>query len=157
ESVRMGPNVHGGVTAPLSAFGSSTNSLTFNGTLGYVLGDGRALLEASVTGNARYEDGIVDDQQLSGRLRGATPVWLLGRLVLYTSWLGQRHDTSKTPIGLGGDTGLRGYPSNWFTVVGGSRLRANVEYRTLPLVIESVHIGGVLFYDAGSVYTALSH
>jgi hypothetical protein len=157
ESVRTGPNLHGGVTAPLRSFGSSTNSMTFNASLGYVLGDGRALAEASTSVNARYEDGGVVDQQISTRVRGATPEWFLGRLVFYGSWLAQRRDTNNTRIGLGYDSGLRGYGSGAFIVIGGSRLRANVEYRTLPLVIESVHIGGVLFYDAGSVYSSLSH
>jgi hypothetical protein len=36
-------------------------------------------------------------------------------------------------------------------------LRGNLEYRTLPLVIESVHIGAVAFYDAGSVYASLKN
>lgn len=157
ESVRIGPNVHGGVSAPLRTFGSSTDSVIFNGTLGYVLGDGSGLLEGSATATARYEDGGVVDQQLSGRLRGATPPWFFGRLVLYASWLGQRNDTSNTRITLGGDNGLRGFPSGAHAVVGGNRLRGNLEYRTLPLVIESVHIGAVAFYDAGSVYTSLSH
>jgi hypothetical protein len=157
ESVRTGPNVHGGVSAPLRAFGSSTDSVIFNGTLGYVLGDANGLLEGSTSASARYEDGGVVDQQLTGRLRAATPAWFLGRLVLYASWMGQRRDTSNTRITLGGDNGLRGYPSGAFTVVGGSRLRGNLEYRTLPLVIESVHIGAVAFYDAGSVYASLKH
>jgi hypothetical protein len=157
ESVRTGPNVHGGVSAPLSVFGSSTDSVIFNGTLGYVLGDGSALLEGSSSASARYEDGGVVDQLLSGRLRGATPPWFFGRLVLYASWMGQRNDTSNTRITIGGDNGLRGYPSGAYTVIGGSRLRGNLEYRTLPLVIESVHIGAVAFYDAGSVYASLKN
>ena len=53
-------------------------------------------------------------------------------------------------------TGLRGYQSGEFRVAGGSRLRTNLEYRTLPLVIASIHVGGVLFYDMGSVYGSLS-
>ena len=42
-------------------------------------------------------------------------------------------------------------------MVGGSRLRTNIEYRTLPFVISSIHVGGVLFYDMGSVYGSVAH
>ena len=56
---------------------------------------------------------------------------------------------------LGGDSGLRGYPTGAFSVVGGNRMRANLEWRTRPLVFESVHLGAVVFYDAGSVYGVL--
>jgi hypothetical protein len=89
-------------------------------------------------------------------LRGVTPEWLLGRLVLRTTWDLQRRDSSRTQVTLGADNGLRGYTTGAFRVIGGSRLRGNLEYRTLPLVIASVHFGGVLFYDAGSVYRALA-
>jgi hypothetical protein len=155
ESVRVGPNVYGITTAPLSAFGSSTDSVTFEGALGYVLGDGQSLADAWATAKARLENGRVVDQELEGRLRGATPDALLGRIVAYADWSARRNDTSRTQVTLGGDNGLRGYPAGAFRVTGGSRLRANLEYRTLPLVISSVHLGGVLFYDLGTVYESL--
>jgi outer membrane translocation and assembly module TamA len=140
---------------PLEAFGSSTNSVRFTGDMGYVLAYGEALAEAALGGEARLEEGRVVDQLGTALLRGATPQWFAGRLVLYAGWTGRRQDTSATRVVLGGDNGLRGYDAGTFRVVGGSRLRTNVEYRTLPLVIESVHLGGVLFYDGGSVYAAV--
>jgi hemolysin activation/secretion protein len=140
----------------LSAFGSSTDSVTFEGSLGYVLGNGEGLADAFGSGRARLENGRVVDQELEARLRGATPDVLLGRFVLYADWSARRNDTSRTQITLGGDNGLRGYAAGAFRVTGGNRLRMNVEYRTLPLVIQSVHVGGVLFYDVGTVYGTLS-
>lgn len=152
ESVRVGPVLGAGVSLPLEAFGSSTNSVRFTGDMGYVLGDGQALAEVGITAEARLEEGRVVDQIVDAVLRGATPESILGRLVLYASWNGRRRDTSQPRMTLGGDNGLRGYNAGDFRVVGGSRLRGNVEWRTLPLVFESVHIGAVVFYDAGSVY-----
>jgi hypothetical protein len=156
ESVRIGPYAVATVAAPLSAFGSSSDSMTFAMELGYVLGDGEALAEAWVSGYARWEEGAVLDQSLSGLLRGATPLWLWGRIVGLASFYGQRRDSSQAQVVLGGDSGLRGYPSGAFRVVGGNRLRASVEYRSLPLVFASVHVGATVFYDAGSVYRSLS-
>ena len=37
-----------------------------------------------------------------------------------------------------------------------NRVLANFEIRTLPIEWQAVHIGAVLFYDVGSVYTKLS-
>ncbi len=156
ETVRVGPRATSSVSVPLKAFGSSSSSAVFSSTLDYVLAGGGALAEGSATGSTRLESSRVVDQSLSLLVRGATPLWLAGRLVAYASWSGRRHDTAQSQVTLGADNGLRGYQVGAFRVVGGNRLRANLEYRTLPLVFESVHIGAVAFYDAGSVYGALA-
>lgn len=156
EIVRTGPDLAASVSFPLRAFGSSSDSVRFAGSLGYVLGDGHALGELSLGVDARLEDGRVVDQSLGAVLRGATPSWFFGRFVAYGDWSAQRRDTSKLSVTLGGDNGLRGHDSGAVAIVSGDRLRANVEYRTRPLVLASIHFGGVLFYDMGSVYTELA-
>jgi hypothetical protein len=157
ENVQLGPALRWSVTLPLRAFGSSSDAVTFSSAIGYVWGDGHTLLEANVAVSARLEDGKVVDQSASGYVRGATPTWVLGRLVFYGGLEANRRDTDQTQLTLGGDNGLRGYPSGEFRAIGGSRMHWNLEYRTLPLVIQSVHVGAVAFYDAGSVYTSLAH
>jgi hypothetical protein len=156
EIVRTGPDLGASVSFPLRAFGSSSDSVRFAGSLGYVLGDGRALAELSLGADARLEDGSVVDQSIGGVLRGATPPWFFGRFVAYGAWTAQRRDTSKLSVTLGGDNGLRGHGTGALAAVSGDLLRANIEYRTLPLVLASIHVGGVLFYDAGSVYSELA-
>ena len=157
ETVRVGPELSTSVSFPLRAFGSSSDSVRFVGAASYVLGDGEALADLSLSTGARLEDGAVVDQSVSVVLRGATPSWFLGRFVAYGSWLAQRRDTTRAAVVLGGDNGLRGHESGELAAVSGNRVRVNVEYRTLPVVIESVHVGAVVFYDIGSVYTALAH
>lgn len=157
ESVRVGPSAEAGVRFPLSAFGSSSDSIVFDAATGYVYGDGQSLAEVAVSAEARLEDGLVVDRYATALLRGATPPFLLGRFVLRLDWAGRMNDTERTLVVLGGSNGLRGYQSAWFGVFGGNRMRANVEYRSLPLVIASVHVGGAAFYDAGSLYTQLSN
>jgi hypothetical protein len=155
ENVNTGPGLAAGFGFPLSAFGSSTDAVTMSGSLGYTLADGHWLGASSIATGARLEDGRVVDQRLGGGVSGATPVWLVGRLVARASWTGRRNDSSNAQVVLGGDNGLRGHASGRFRVIGGSAMLGNVEARSLPLDILSVHVGAVLFYDVGSVYAKL--
>jgi hypothetical protein len=156
EPVRIGPVVTASASLPLEAFGSSHDSFNVASSIGYVLGDGRMLLEGEVSGSTRLLDGQVSDQYLGAYLRGATPSWFAGRLLFLASWEGRRRDSTQSQAVLGGDNGLRGYASGAFRVVGGNRLRWNFEYRSLPMVFQAIHLGGVLFYDGGSVYASSS-
>lgn len=51
---------------------------------------------------------------------------------------------------LGGGNGLRGAKPDAYS--GKRMVLLNVEYRSAPLVIRTLHVGGVLFWDAGSAY-----
>ncbi|MDY7232059.1 BamA/TamA family outer membrane protein [Hyalangium sp. s54d21] len=51
---------------------------------------------------------------------------------------------------LGGANGLRGARQDAYS--GKRLLLVNVEYRTAPVVFQTLHMGGVLFYDAGSAF-----
>ncbi len=64
-------------------------------------------------------------------------------------------ETSRQFI-LGGDSGLRGYPAREFT--GDKRLLLNIEDRIFtPINILTVALGGVLFFDAGTVWDDSVH
>jgi hypothetical protein len=54
---------------------------------------------------------------------------------------------------LGGGNGLRGAGQDAYS--GRRLLLVNLEYRTAPLVFHTLHLGGVLFYDAGSAFNRL--
>jgi hypothetical protein len=157
ESVRVGPELKASFAAPLEAFGSSTDSLTFSASAGYVWSRKNALLEAQASASTRIEEGRAGDQKLALMTRGATPPFVLGRFVALLHYEGQRRDTDRSLLTIGGDNGLRGYDAGQFYVRGGSRVRGSAEYRTLPLELSSVHVGGVLFYDAGGVYASLEN
>jgi hypothetical protein len=51
---------------------------------------------------------------------------------------------------LGGANGLRGAGQDAYS--GKRLLLMNVEYRSAPVVFKTLHVGGVLFYDAGSAF-----
>lgn len=155
ESVRVGPELGATMSMPLSAFGSSSDSVVFSAGTGYVWSEHDALAEASVSSSTRLEDGRARDQHTSLLLRGATPPLVFGRFVAVASYTGRRRDSGRSVVSLGGDNGLRGYDAAAIYVFGGSKVYANFEYRSLPLVVQSVHLGGVLFYDVGGVYDSI--
>lgn len=153
EDARLGPAAYAAIAAPRSALGSDIDALRFEAGLGYTLawgGDG--LLDLLVAGEARREEGAWLNQVLLTRLRWATPNHPWGRLVSRVDWQGLRNDTTNRLVTLGGDNGLRGYPSQFFFAQSAHRLRSNLEYRSPAWVLSWLHLGGVLFYDAGDVY-----
>ncbi|MCG8555677.1 MAG: BamA/TamA family outer membrane protein [Proteobacteria bacterium] len=155
ENVRTGPSVQARLSLPLRHFGSSTSSMVVRGFLGWIGASDEALLELALAGSARLEDGRAINQLLDLSVRGATPPWFFGRLVARARVEARRHDTNNTWVTLGAENGLRGYGLRAFYGVGKSRMRFNLEYRTDPLVLLTVHAGFALFYDAGSLYSTL--
>lgn len=154
EDVRSGPAMDAVLSVPLSALGSTADGFAVEGSAGYVLAGGDALLDVSAGASARLEDGRVINQRLSGQVRGATPRVSFARLVAKLTWTGRRNDTSRAFVSLGGNNGLRGFLSQAFSQIGGNALLGNVEIRTEPLVIASfIHLGAVAFYDVGTVYS----
>jgi hypothetical protein len=153
ENVRIGPELKANVAVPLEAFGSSTDSALFSASAGYVWSEHDALLEGNVSAGTRLEEGRATDQKLGAYARGATPVFLFARLAALFAYSGRRRDSARSAVTLGGDNGLRGYEANAVLGYGASKLRSSAELRTLPLELMSVHVGGVAFYDGGSVYT----
>jgi hypothetical protein len=59
-------------------------------------------------------------------------------------------DLNERVLLLGGGNGLRGARPEAYS--GKRSALLNVEYRTRPLILYTVHLGGALFYDAGSAF-----
>jgi hypothetical protein len=157
EDVPMGPSWSASVAVPLALLGSSQNAVDLGARLAWHTAwaaDG--LFEASVGGSTRVRDRERLDDTLALAVRGATPSFGLGRLVMRSDYEARRRDESRTLVTLGGDNGLRGYESQQFFGFGADRARFNAEYRTLPLVWSFVHVGAVAFYDGGGVFERLS-
>ena len=152
ENVRVGPYASTTLRAPLRAFGSTTHSWVLGTTFGFVLAPGGGLFELKVGASTRYESQKLVDQLASIMARGASPVISKFRLVARVVVESRRRDTSKSLISLGANNGLRGYTSQSLYGIGASRALANFELRTLPVEWQAVHVGGVVFYDVGSVF-----
>ncbi len=162
ENVRVGPSLGGTINAPIKAFGSTYESLVTSAGVGYTWAPKGALIRISVGPRARWQAGEWIDGRFEGRFRVASPmlgpVRLVGRVALTTRW----NDTTNVQESLGANNGLRGFPSQHLIDFGVNSLLFNVELRTKPLVWRAIHLGGVLFYDAGTVFkniyqTKLSH
>ena len=154
ESVRVGPYADGLIGVPLRAWGASSDGMVVDGTIGYVWSEHDALIDFMAEALARLEAGSVVDQRAIVRLRGASPSFdsIFGRMVFRVVWDGRANDTQRTAVILGGDNGLRGYEPQRFGEYGGTRVVGTLEYRSKPWLLQSIHIGGVAFYDVGTVY-----
>jgi hypothetical protein len=153
ENVRVGPMATFSLRAPLDAFGSSSSSCVTTGMLGAVLAPAGFLIEGKVAARGRFERDTMVDQRFEALLRGATPVLFRAfRVVTRVALEARRRDTARTYVTLGASNALRGYTSQKIDGFGASRFLANLELRTLPLEWQAVHVGGVVFYDVGSVY-----
>ncbi|MFT3926178.1 MAG: POTRA domain-containing protein [Myxococcales bacterium] len=152
ENVQVGPTADVLVRAPLAAFGSNVSSWVLSGDFGYVVAPGGGLLQLKVGGRTRYQQGELYDQLATAVLRGATPILGWVRLVGRAYVEARRRDTARTYVTLGSDMALRGFPSQYLWGYGASRWLANFEARTLPWKFHAFYLGGVAFFDVGSVF-----
>jgi hypothetical protein len=152
ENVRVGPRALFSTRLPLKIFGSSSDSWVMGGELGWTLAPRGALIDMRGSISGRYEGGRFVDRRTLLLLRGASPVFSVFRLVGSISFDLRKRDTQNTYVTLGADSGLRGYPSQALTGIGAHRAACNFELRTLPVQWRAVQLGGVIFYDVGSVY-----
>ncbi len=151
EDIRLGPvavlKVYSGARAAqstrdligITASASHTSAL---GT-GYFRAWGQQSVE--LTPEHKDTDGIVQ-----GGVRVVTPQIYGMRLVYDGGAINHYENYRNIRFSLGGDTRLRGYPSQQF--VGRNLVVSNLELRTRPLKLLNVLFGLVGFYDVGSAY-----
>lgn len=110
--------------------------------------------------DAQY-DGPWTNTSLELGARNVSPAFWYGRLHTRIQAVFQRAFDPDAVAGsprtlyparvyLGGDSGLRGYPSDQFE--GENLMQVNVEYRSKPLNLFTLHLGFVVFYDGGGVF-----
>jgi hypothetical protein len=112
------------------------------------LGDG--LVRVGVQSETEAELDRLADGSFQANFRVVTPRLGFGRLLVDTKVLHRYRNFLNTMSWLGGDGRLRGYPSNYF--VGESEATSNVEFRSRPLELLTLQLGGVAFYDTGVVW-----
>jgi hypothetical protein len=88
--------------------------------------------------------------QLEFGVKNITRQLWIGRLHAQVYGVFRHNNLDRVTSTLGGDSGLRGYPSAQFE--GNNLLRINVEYRSRPINLFTLHVGFALFYDAGGVF-----
>lgn len=154
EAVRLGPSLAVTVGAGSRALLSSSDTIFATGTVGAALAPLGSLLEAAAEAGARYEDGTVVNRTLAARLRLATAPVAAGRFLFRADATFRSADVTNVLVSIGGDNGLRGYPSQAFFAFGASVAQATAEWRSLPIDVASAQLGLAAFYDAGSVFSS---
>jgi hypothetical protein len=153
EIVPLGLNSSVRLGRALPAFGSTQYATLYSGTVskGVELpGDGLLLASAAFSGE---HAGGHDDRQLAS---GAASYYLRqrGGSVLFVSLTGarSRYSSGEQQLTLGGDNGLRGYPSRQES--GDRRVLFTAEQRFYSdwYPFRLVRLGGALFYDAGRAW-----
>lgn len=157
EDYRLGPQAHVRLYPLPAALGSRGTRLGAAAGAGWTVAIGDGLVSAAVdsTTELRAPEGDVSDGSVRGELRLASPRFPAGRIVADAVVLDRYANALNRLSYLGGDSRLRGYPSEAF--VGQHLFAANVELRSRPWqLLDSLQLGGVLFYDAGDAFDAWS-
>jgi hypothetical protein len=151
EDYRLGHDVLLRVFPSPRALGSSRDVISLYGAAQYTWGLRDGLFRVSVVSDVQPQTDRIADAYLLPTAHLVTPsIGELGRIVLDGTLTWRWRNYLNITDSLGGDDRLRGFPTSFF--VGQNVLRYNVEFRTRPLEIFSMELGGVAFFDAGDAW-----
>jgi hypothetical protein len=150
EDYRLGHDVALKLYPVTTALGSSRNFMGIHLAAGYTVPLGDGLARALVESVTEVEGERLADASIELGLRLHTPTFVVGRLVFDVSFLDRYRNYLNRRAQFGGETRLRGYPTGAF--LGEDAIAANFEFRTRPLELWSVQLGGAAFFDAGDAF-----
>lgn len=152
EDFRLGPSftaearyadpIFGFNSRFLNLFASYSDTRYFRGDL--------LSFGASVGGRIQagvWPGSILVNQDVQLAVRNISPKFGPFRLHVFGSLRFRGHDLDNLRLRLGSDSGLRAVAPRGLS--GNDRYQVNVELRTLPLNLWTLHVGAVLFYDGG--------
>ena len=108
------------------------------------------LVRVGVESETEAEQDRLADGSIQANWRVITPRLGFGRLLVDALVLHRYRNFKNSFSMLGGDNRLRGYPSNYF--VGESVVVNNIEFRSRPVEILKLQLGGAVFYDVGGTF-----
>jgi len=148
EDYRLGHEAYLRVYPMPRALGSSSDELGIYAALNYTLPLRDGLVRGTVESITEAQSSTLADASIAGGGEIVTPRTPVGRLVYDFEALNRYQNSLNQETFLGGDTRLRGYPSNFF--VGSDVIVSNLEFRSRPVeLLHTVEIGADLFYDVG--------
>lgn len=150
ENVQRGHDLTFRVSPVLKALGSSRDLVDLLSAAAYTLPLGDGVVRAAATWDVKLAKDNVPDASLDASLRAVSPRSFLGRLVFDAHLLDRYRNFLNLKSLLGGDTRLRGYAAGLFS--GANLAVANLEFRSRPLEIFAVQLGGVAFADSGDAF-----
>ena len=91
------------------------------------------------------------DWRAEASLENVSPILFgIGRLLVRFKYIYSQYSVNNSFLSLGGDNTLRGFVSGFSS--GERLLNINVEFRSVPIVLWTLHWGLVFFYDGGDAY-----
>jgi hypothetical protein len=150
EDYRLGHDLSLKLYPVLTALRSSRDFMGVAAAGAYTVPLGDGLARAVVESVTEMEEHRIADASIQIGARVHTPRFILGRLVFDAFLLRRYRNYLNKKTELGGETRLRGYPTLAF--IGPDVIAANLEYRTRPLEIWSVQLGGAAFFDVGDAF-----
>jgi outer membrane protein assembly factor BamA len=164
EDLQLGPSFDVSVGVGIHALGGDYNFARGTSDLAWTFPLGKdgyfrpstsiSLRYRGDTPVARHDDVTFIDNQVSGTMRVVTPTVGYGRIVAQSTIASRWNDTQNAILGIGSDSGLRGFSINQF--LGQRVLSTLVEARTIPWSIWVLRLGGVLFWDSGGAADSLA-
>lgn len=114
-----------------------------------------SFINLSVSTSNRFDGSFKDNIYKYGITLVSPKILGMGRFVFdgRLSTVDKNRDNQK--FVLGSDSGIRGVESRFYS--GDKGFRTNLEFRTTPLDLWIFHIGGAIFYDAGSAFDEWSN
>lgn len=154
EDYRLGHEAFVNVYPVPRALGSSRDFLGLDASLLYTVPMGDGLARASVESITEAETSALTDASIEPSLHVVSPTALIGRFVFDAHLLYRYRNYLNQVSYLGGDTRLRGYPTEFF--VGKDVASVNLEFRTRSIDLWTAQVGLVGFYDVGDAFAGFS-
>ncbi|HEY2514330.1 MAG TPA: hypothetical protein VGI39_25860, partial [Polyangiaceae bacterium] len=156
EDYRLGHEFFFRIYPLAKAFGSSRDVLGIYAGASYTVPLGDGLARGFVQSVTEAETSTLTDGLIAAGGEIVTPRLGIGRLVYDAQVASRYRNYLNTQVFLGGNTRLRGYPSNFF--VGKDIVTSNLEFRSRPLeILHTLEVGAVAFYDAGDAADGFSN
>ncbi len=150
ENYRLGHDVYLKVAPVFEAIGSTRDFVGLYPGASYTVPFGDGLTRAYAEASVEVEPERVADAAVGVGGVIVTPRLGFGRLVLDVYGLDRIANHLNRRTDIGGAGRLRGYPSGAF--VGENLVAANLEFRSRPLELWTLQLGGVAFFDAGDAW-----
>ena len=155
EDERLGHDLWIRFYPVLRALGSTRDVFGTYAAAAYTIPLGDGLVRGAVESTVEVTPDEVSDAAFRGDLGIITPRIGFGRLVFAATALSRWKNYLNLQSFLGGESLLRGYPSRFFA--GKDMFATNLEYRSSPVTIASMHFGLAAFYDVGNAFTGFDH
>ena len=156
EDYRLGREIYVRVSPVTKAFGSSRDFIDVYASAAYTIAIGDGLVRGTIESLTDAQPNGLSDAAIDGGFQLVSPSFRIGRMVYDVHALSRYRNYMNAQFFLGGDTQLRGYPSNFF--VGKDTVTSNLEFRSTPIEIaHAAEFGGALFYDVGDAFNGWSN